>query len=261
MKRRMSKDALALASHPLPACELQLCTRRRLLYIQCPLRQPAQLPSDRSASHLHYSGTGGGRRSRAVDDEDGDLPWWEQDRRGSGGQRGFDDDYDRGEAEVTTVEEGKTGVAMTIGADIRGEDEGITTVTGTMGEMADEPAVRPDVEEGEIEPAPEVELDLTPAVEPDPEAILAERRRKRAEILAKYASTNPSAAASPAGGATPDIKREATDEGTPGREGVERAAKRMRIGTDSPAISSADRLQPRRSGRRQAAEARVGEGA
>jgi hypothetical protein len=87
---------------------------------------------------------------------------------------------------------------------------------------------------------------LTPAAEPDPEAILAERRRKRAEILAKYASTNPSAAASPAGGATPDVKREATDEGTPGREGVERAAKRMRIGTGA---SRALRLQMSRSGR------------
>ncbi|BGP45755.1 U4/U6 small nuclear ribonucleoprotein prp4 [Rhodotorula kratochvilovae] len=99
-----------------------------------------------------------------------------------------------------------------------------------------------DVEEGEINPALEPELDLTPVAEPDPEAILAERRRKRAEILAKYAGAASNIpAAAPSGGATPDVKREAPDEetvGTPGREQVERAAKRLRIGTDSPAISS-----------------------
>ncbi|GAA5890817.1 hypothetical protein JCM8208_003062 [Rhodotorula glutinis] len=96
-------------------------------------------------------------------------------------------------------------------------------------------------EEGEIMPVEEPELDLTPVVEPDPEAILAERRRKRAEILAKYASATPSAA--PSGGATPEVKREApgdesTASGTPAPEVVERAAKRLRIGTDSPAMSS-----------------------
>lgn len=85
-----------------------------------------------------------------------------------------------------------------------------------------------------INAAPEPELDLTPAVEPDAEAILAERRRKRAEILAKYASATPSAA--PSGGVTPDVKREAPTEGeqpdgTPAPDVVERAAKRLRIDT------------------------------
>ncbi|GJN88834.1 hypothetical protein Rhopal_001805-T1 [Rhodotorula paludigena] len=113
-------------------------------------------------------------------------------------------------------------------------------------------------EEGEIQLAPEPELDLSVAEEPDPEAVLAERRRKRAEILAKYASTSTQGAipaattsATPAsvtpqlsaatGEVTPDVlKREAEAEevGTPGRPEVERAAKRLRIGTDSPAISS-----------------------
>ena len=85
-----------------------------------------------------------------------------------------------------------------------------------------------------IKSVDEPELDLTPVVVPDPEAILAERRRKRAEILAKYASATPSAA--PSGGATPDVKREAPNDesaapGTPAPEVVERAAKRLRIGT------------------------------
>ncbi|GAA6049893.1 hypothetical protein JCM3770_004234 [Rhodotorula araucariae] len=112
--------------------------------------------------------------------------------------------------------------------------------------LPDEPAPPPapaaDVEEGEINAAPEPELDLTPVAEPDPEAILAERRRKRAEILAKYATATATASGAPSGGATPDVKREAPDEdaaaGTPGREQVERAAKRLRIGSDSPAVSS-----------------------
>ncbi|GAA5989293.1 hypothetical protein JCM11641_006103 [Rhodosporidiobolus odoratus] len=114
-----------------------------------------------------------------------------------------------------------------------------------------EPKKQNRVEDGEI---PTPELDLTPSnVELDAEAVLAERRRKRAEILAKYASApaptstpapapasssvTPSTAAAP----TPElrVKREGEDEvGTPGREEVERKAKRMRIGTDSPALLS-----------------------
>ncbi|BGP13574.1 hypothetical protein JCM10213_008711 [Rhodosporidiobolus nylandii] len=102
-----------------------------------------------------------------------------------------------------------------------------------------------EAEEGEVVPPP---LDLTPSnadSELDAEAILAERRRKRAEILAKYASSAPttaapSAAATPAQVATPELsvkKEESEERGTPGRQEVERAAKRLRIGTDSPAVA------------------------
>ncbi|GAA5919683.1 hypothetical protein JCM1841_005228 [Sporobolomyces salmonicolor] len=87
-------------------------------------------------------------------------------------------------------------------------------------------------------------LDLTPAAEPDPEAILAERRRKRAEILAKYAKEREGKKEE----GKPEmpvaqVQREegAEEAGTPGRADVERAAKRLRIGTDSPArVSSTD---------------------
>ncbi|GAA5868684.1 hypothetical protein JCM1840_004356 [Sporobolomyces johnsonii] len=87
-------------------------------------------------------------------------------------------------------------------------------------------------------------LDLTPAAEPDPEAILAERRRKRAEILAKYAKEK-EGKKEEGKPETPvaQVKREegAEEVGTPGRAEVERAAKRLRIGTDSPGrVSSTD---------------------
>ncbi|GAA5896577.1 hypothetical protein JCM6882_005732 [Rhodosporidiobolus microsporus] len=101
-------------------------------------------------------------------------------------------------------------------------------------------------EEGEIAPPAEAPMDLSSldASEPDPEAILAERRRKRAEILAKYASASASPAvdAGAAVATPPAVKREieGAEEaaGTPGRQEVERAAKRLRIGTDSPAVTS-----------------------
>lgn len=60
------------------------------------------------------------------------------------------------------------------------------------------------------EPSPDPDHDplLEPAEEPDPELVLAERRRKRAEILAKYAAAATADANTPL---------------------VERAAKRLRI--------------------------------
>ncbi|KAG0657226.1 U4/U6 small nuclear ribonucleoprotein prp4 [Rhodotorula mucilaginosa] len=96
----------------------------------------------------------------------------------------------------------------------------------------------------------EVTFSLDPVEEPDPEAILAERRRKRAEILAKYANNPPPPPPARSETATPSAsdllprvdafkKREGDEEegSTPGREQVERAAKRLRIqGTDSPAV-------------------------
>ncbi|GAA5966300.1 hypothetical protein JCM3765_005248 [Sporobolomyces pararoseus] len=93
-------------------------------------------------------------------------------------------------------------------------------------------------------------INLEVAEEPDPEKVLAERRRKRAEILAKYASKQPSAeidnSASNTLGPTADQskeeKREHEEENsasTPGRSEVERATKRLKLGTDSPAVSAA----------------------
>ncbi|GAA5990385.1 hypothetical protein JCM5350_003679 [Sporobolomyces pararoseus] len=95
-------------------------------------------------------------------------------------------------------------------------------------------------------------INLEVAEEPDPEQVLAERRRKRAEILAKYASKQPpstdtdnSAPATDstgAGQAANAEKREPEEEksvSTPGRNEVERATKRLKLGTDSPAVSAA----------------------
>lgn len=109
-------------------------------------------------------------------------------------------------------------------------------------DVKDETAAK---EEGEVTP-----LSLDPVEEPDPEAILAERRRKRAEILAKYANNPPPPPSSRSETATPSSsdllpgvdafkKREGEEEGaTPGREQVERVAKRLRIqGTGALLIS------------------------
>lgn len=87
-------------------------------------------------------------------------------------------------------------------------------------------------------------INLEVAEEPDPEQVLAERRRKRAEILAKYASKQPpstdtdnSAPATDstgAGQAANAEKREPEEEksvSTPGRNEVERATKRLKLGT------------------------------
>lgn len=104
------------------------------------------------------------------------------------------------------------------------------------------------------------ELDLTPSVveEPDPEVLLAERRRKRAEILAKYAAAQPQpqaqavAAATLEPAAVASVKREAEEEesakeegGTPGSEEVERKAKRLRIEGTGTSYSSPSLPEPR----------------
>ncbi|GAA6061605.1 hypothetical protein JCM10212_000913 [Sporobolomyces blumeae] len=95
-------------------------------------------------------------------------------------------------------------------------------------------------------------LNLDPVEEPDPEKVLAERRRKRAEILAKYSKPTADApppttreSKDPASGAltgtgTDSVKVEVeeADVGTPGRAEVERAAKRLKLGTASPAVSA-----------------------
>jgi len=72
--------------------------------------------------------------------------------------------------------------------------------------------------------------------EPDPEKVLAERRRKRAEILAKYAKEDKKdspASSTPISSAVESVKQEEAidDAGTPGRSEVERAAKRLKLGT------------------------------
>ncbi|KAM0792048.1 hypothetical protein ACM66B_004756 [Microbotryomycetes sp. NB124-2] len=93
---------------------------------------------------------------------------------------------------------------------------------------------------------PELELELSKPVDPD--AIIAERRRRRAEILAKYAPSNaptPTTDGSRLG--TPEVTtgttsaaaaETATRTETPGRASVERAAKRIKLGTDSPDFGS-----------------------
>lgn len=68
---------------------------------------------------------------------------------------------------------------------------------------------------------PELELEIPKPI--DPEALIAERRRKRAEILAKYANTAPPSETSTRPG-TPDVS-------TPGRVEVERETKRLKLGT------------------------------
>ncbi|KAL8293237.1 hypothetical protein RQP46_000931 [Phenoliferia psychrophenolica] len=70
----------------------------------------------------------------------------------------------------------------------------------------------------------------------DPEQILAERRRKRAEILAKYAS-NSNTPAQSEGGQTPTLGTGTgtpAETGTPGRKEVELAAKALKLGSESP---------------------------
>lgn len=102
----------------------------------------------------------------------------------------------------------------------------------------------------------EVTFSLDPVEEPDPEAILAERRRKRAEILAKYANNPPPPPPARSETATPSAsdllprvdafkKREGDEEegSTPGREQVERAAKRLRI-QGTGALHSSSRGKP-----------------
>lgn len=75
---------------------------------------------------------------------------------------------------------------------------------------------------------PPLNLDLAP--EPDPEEILAERRRKRAEILAKYAKDSSATPAQSEGGRTPGIGTPVQVE-TPGRAEVEVATKKLKLGS------------------------------
>jgi len=92
-------------------------------------------------------------------------------------------------------------------------------------------------------------LNLDPVEEPDPEQVLAERRRKRAEILAKYAKEDKKETAvssTPIASNVESIKQEETndDAGTPGRSEVERAAKRLKLGTgESLALSHSSSLK------------------
>ncbi|SCZ95915.1 BZ3500_MvSof-1268-A1-R1_Chr8-1g09880 [Microbotryum saponariae] len=81
------------------------------------------------------------------------------------------------------------------------------------------------------EPEPELELEVAAPV--DPEAIIAERRRRRAEILAKYSNANNSTAASEA--STPVAERVSTPEVG---DSEQRELKRVKLGTASPAPSS-----------------------
>lgn len=92
--------------------------------------------------------------------------------------------------------------------------------------------------------SPEPELDLEVPVERDPAEVLAERRRKREAILAKYAQPSvpnsgagtPATADTPAGPASPAKEVTANEGSVDG----EPAAKRQRVGgTDSPAGSEA----------------------
>ncbi|GAA5843523.1 hypothetical protein JCM11251_001645 [Rhodosporidiobolus azoricus] len=176
-----------------------------------------------------YNAGGRGGYDRGGDRRDYDQ---QRDRRGSTSSR--DDRRRSRSVEPLQAQRSLPSQAPTsavAGSATSSKPADITAAPGTNG-----------VEEGEIAPPASPPMDLSslenPTEEPDPEAVLAERRRKRAEILAKYAS----AQASPAPDeATPvSVKRENEGEavGTPGRQDVERAAKRLRIGTDSPAATS-----------------------
>ncbi|GAA5931854.1 PRP4 family serine/threonine-protein kinase [Sporobolomyces koalae] len=82
-------------------------------------------------------------------------------------------------------------------------------------------------------------LSLDPVEEPDPEQVLAERRRKRAEILAKYAKDKPQEATVPSrsGADTAASTRENTLDLDGPEE--ERAAKRPKLESDPAAVASA----------------------
>ncbi|SCV67032.1 BQ2448_5678 [Microbotryum intermedium] len=75
---------------------------------------------------------------------------------------------------------------------------------------------------------PEPELELEVAAPVDPEAIIAERRRRRAEILAKYSNANNSTAPSEA--STPAAERVSTPEVG---DSEQREPKRVKVGTAS----------------------------
>lgn len=65
----------------------------------------------------------------------------------------------------------------------------------------------------------------------DPDAIIAERRKRRAEILAKYSSAAVATPSETSRVGTPDITNDAPRVGTPGRSDVERETKRLKLGT------------------------------
>lgn len=101
-----------------------------------------------------------------------------------------------------------------------------------------------------VDDGPELELEVTAPV--DPEAIIAARRRKRAEILAKYAAASVTPASStavseastrPTTPALAELARAhtpAAEASTPGREDMERGAKRLKL--DSPAVAEGEEV-------------------
>ncbi|SGY40385.1 BQ5605_C003g02365 [Microbotryum silenes-dioicae] len=108
-----------------------------------------------------------------------------------------------------------------------------TSIPSTLPSTAEPPTTTAPVqkEKSPREPEPELELEVAPPV--DPEAIIAERRRRRAEILAKYSNANNSNAASEA--STPIAERVTTPEVSVSEQ---RELKRVKLGTASPAPSS-----------------------
>lgn len=115
--------------------------------------------------------------------------------------------------------------------------------------QAQKGTIKEDVPTADLTP-----INLEPAEEPDPEQVLAERRRKRAEILAKYAAKPPTPAANDSNNssAQPDlatsrqrggeeedtVSADSIDRGDHGRDQLERAAKRPKLGTESPSMSA-----------------------
>ncbi|KAK4048764.1 U4/U6 small nuclear ribonucleoprotein prp4 [Microbotryomycetes sp. JL201] len=110
------------------------------------------------------------------------------------------------------------------GADINGQSNVSTNTPGNA--------------QGSENPVDEPELELELPKPVDPDAIIAERRRRRAEILAKYASNAPTPTDVSRLG-TPEVTGTASGSRTetPGRASVERDAKRIKLGTDSPDLA------------------------
>ncbi|GAA5837748.1 hypothetical protein JCM9279_006850 [Rhodotorula babjevae] len=252
-RRGLAPSSTAAPSHPHPHPHPH--SQRGFDDDRQPPHRPAAGYYDRDAApdrhHLDYHGGGG---SRGYDGGRGgpgggqyargeyDRGQGYQGRRdGEYGGRSARDSYGHTSRPQAPVHRSSNPAFVAASSSQQPDHQPPPPSAAPVSAMPSTSAAPPGAEEGEIKPVDEPELDLSPLVEPDPEAILAERRRKRAEILAKYASATPSAA--PSGGATPEVKREAPNDestapGTPAPEVVERAAKRLRIGTDSPAISS-----------------------
>ncbi|BGP53647.1 U4/U6 small nuclear ribonucleoprotein prp4 [Rhodotorula sphaerocarpa] len=225
------------------------------------------------------------RRTDPAHDDDGELPWWELDRTHSHSRNPPQQPhrarngphppprrncngsyYDRDAAYHDHPRNYPAGGGGGLGSLNQDRDRNARREPEAERRATPPPAVADaaEVEEGEISAPPETgdwsEQTAAAAEEPDPEQILAERRRKRAEILAKYAQQAPGAGAAAAATQAPaaaaeeasgagkrrgesdgaEQRAEAGRGGTPGRAEVERAAKRLRIeGSDSPASSAA----------------------